>query len=98
MFGSPEGSKYPASAFGILPGGHGSPDTVRREVHVFIANERRPIDWRAMIVASDRSRVHEVNSALLACRDHQFLTFVVKNGRRDLHIEVPFPQPRGVRR
>src|SRR5262245_12185703 len=49
-----------------------------------------------MVVSADRLRVHQVDHALLARVDHQFLALVIEDRRSDLHVQVALPEPLGV--
>src|SRR5262245_3312092 len=46
-----------------------------------------------MVVASDGFRIHKVETALLAGIHHVFLTFVIKDGRRHLHVQIALDEP-----
>ena len=95
---SPERRQHPARSFRILPGRQRAPDAGLREVDHFIADERRAVHRRPMIVAADRLRVHEVEAALLAGVHHVLFALVVENGGRHLHVEIALDQPLGVGR
>src|SRR5205823_117302 len=95
---TPERSEYPARTFGIFPRRHAAPDTRGREVDLLIANQRSAINRCLMILAARGFRVEQVDSAFLAPGNHQFSSFVIKDGGSDLHIEIFLDQPCPIRR
>ena len=84
--------------FGLLPRRERAPRTGGGEVDVLVADERRAIDRRAMILAAERARVEQPQAALLARLHQVLLALEVEDGPGHIHVEVALAQPEGVRR
>src|SRR5436309_10009257 len=98
MLSAPEWSQHPTRSFGVFPTCHGAPNTRRRKVYVFIADQGRCEERVAMIVAPDRRGVHQENAAFFTRVDHQFLALKREDGWRYLHVEIAGVEPLGIGR
>ena len=96
MLRTPEGRQDPARAVASSHVASEPQMPASAKSTISLHMQRRAVDGRAVIVAADRLRVHQVDAALLARVDHVLFAFVVENGGRDLHVEVALPQPLGV--
>ena len=94
----PERHQHPARAVGVFPRRERAPQAGGRELHFLVADERRAVDRRAMILAAERAGVEQPDAAFLARLDGVFLALVVEDRAGDVHVEIALAQPDGVRR
>ena len=89
----PERHENPARAVGLLPGRERTPHAGARELHFLVADERRPIDRRPMILAAEVARVEQPDAALLAGMRRVFLALVLEHRTRGIQVEIALAQP-----
>src|SRR4026209_2569404 len=98
MLRSPERHVDPAGARRVDIRAERAPDAGGREVDLFIADERRAVDRRAVIFTTERTGIEQPDAAFLARVDRVLFAFVVEDRTGDVHVEIAFPEPRGIRR
>ena len=98
VLGSPERHQDPARAVGVLPRRERAPRARRREVHFLVADERRAVDRRAVVLAAERAGVEQPDAAFLARLHGVLAALVVEHRAGDVHVEVALAQPEGVGR
>ena len=98
VFRSPERHEDPARAVGLFPRRQRAPDAGAGEVHFFVADERRAVDGRAVVLAAERGGVEQPDPALLAGLHGVLAAFEVEHGTGDVDVEIALSEPEGVRR
>ena len=95
---SPERNEHPLHAARILPGRHGSPHAFRIESLIVVAQQRRGVERRAVVLAAERLAIEQPHPAFLARADQELPSTVVEGHRRDVHVQIAGPHPIGVAR
>ena len=95
---SPERNEHPLHAARILPGGHRAPHAFGIEGLIVVAQQRRGVERRAVILAAERLAIEQPHPAFLARADEELPSAVVERHRGDVHVQIARPHPVGVRR
>src|SRR5439155_24331552 len=96
MFRTPERREHPANAGRLLVARHRAPDAGRLVILILVAEQRRSVIGRAMIVAAHRARVEQPETALLARLHDEFASLVLEHRAGHLQIEIALQQEFGV--
>src|SRR5690348_7276138 len=96
IYRTPERRQHPTRAGGIFPTGHGSPYPGRREIDLFITEQRSFVERRLMIFAPGLSGVQKINSACLTSCYHELPPFEWKDCWGNLHIKIALLEPRPI--
>ena len=98
VLGPPERHQHPPRAVGVFPGGQRPPGACARKVHFLVADQRRLMDRRAMVLAAERAGVEQPDAAFLARLRGVLAALVLEDRAGDVHVEVALAQPEGVGR
>src|SRR5580658_8442923 len=93
MCGTPKRSEDPPVAWSILPARQSSPTAVILKIYCFIAEQVGAKHGGLMIRAASRSRIQQNQPAFLAGGRDDLVSFVGKDRRRIVGIEIAFEQP-----
>ena len=96
--GTPERHQDPARAVRFLPCAERAPDAGAGELHLLVADERRPVLRRPVVFAAETARIEQPHAALLARLNGIFPSLVLEHRTGGVHVEIALAQPGGVRR
>ena len=90
---SPERRQHPLRALLVLPRAQRAPDALRIERLRVVADERRRVQRRAVILAAQSLAIEQPQPALLARADQELPLAVVDRDRRRVDVEIAPPEP-----
>src|SRR5204862_6240868 len=90
---TPEGDQHPLRARRILPRADRPPHAARVERLRVVADERRRVERRPMILAAERIAIEQPDPAFLARADEELASLVIERDGRRVHVEVAPPEP-----
>ena len=85
---APERHEHPLHSARILPGGHSAPYALGVERLIVVAQQRRGVEGRAVILAAERVAIEQPHAAFLARADEELASAVVERHRRDVDVEI----------